>query len=328
MMPAESLERLGASFAALDAPARPQRMLVVANPYASTVSDRLKGLIVHALAGRYEVETVDTRAKHDAIGLAREAAREGYDIVVAFGGDGTVNEVANGLAGSRTSLTTLPGGRTNVFCRMLGIPNDIVDATEHLLRVADDPRPRLIDLPYLEDRAFTFSAGVGLDASVVERVDARPGLKRRYGPTFFTAVAVATFLRRYVTAPPRMVVALPDGTELPGVTALVQNGDPYTYFAARAIHMAQGARLDDGALAGVVLERSSPTVMPGVARRAFSSSASILGHRAVSGFGGVSSLEIRSADGGLLPVQVDGDFLGEVERARFRVEPKGLRVVA
>src|SRR3982750_1013140 len=114
-----------------------RRMLVIVNPYASTVSDRLKNLVVYALQGRYSVEAVDTEARQHATELCREAADEGYDVVVAFGGDGAVNEAANGLAGSETPLTALPGGSTNVFCRTLGIPNDVVDATEHLLGVAD-----------------------------------------------------------------------------------------------------------------------------------------------------------------------------------------------
>src|ERR671929_276966 len=114
-----------------------RRMLVIVNPYATTVSDRLKNLVVYALQGRYSVEAVDTQARSHATEICREAAEEGYDVVVAFGGDGTVNEAANGLAGSETPLSCLPGGATNVFCRMLGIPGDIVDATEHLLRIAD-----------------------------------------------------------------------------------------------------------------------------------------------------------------------------------------------
>src|SRR5450631_1980594 len=119
----------------LENPAAPsRRMLVIVNPYATTVSDRLKNLVVYALRGRYEVDAVDTEARDHATELCREAAQEGYDVVVAFGGDGTVNEVANGLAGSDTPLSCLPGGRTNVYCRMLGIPTDVVDATEHLLR--------------------------------------------------------------------------------------------------------------------------------------------------------------------------------------------------
>src|SRR3978361_1146167 len=117
-----------------------RRMLIVVNPYASTVADRLRTLVVAALKGRFEVDAVDTEARGHATELCREAAHEGYDVVVAFGGDGTVNEAANGLLGSPTPLTCLPGGATNVYCRMLGIPNDVVDATEHLLGLADDWR--------------------------------------------------------------------------------------------------------------------------------------------------------------------------------------------
>src|ERR1700684_2592945 len=112
-----------------------RRMLVIVNPYATTVSDRLKNLVVYALRGSYHVDAIDTEARDHATELCREAADAGYDVVVAFGGDGTVNEAANGLIGSSTALTCLPGGRANVYCRMLGIPVDVVDATEHLLRL-------------------------------------------------------------------------------------------------------------------------------------------------------------------------------------------------
>src|SRR4051795_4529685 len=77
-----------------------RRMLVIVNPYATTVSDRLKNLVVYALQGRYDVEAIDTQAKAHATELCREAADEDYDVVVAFGGDGTVNEAANGLVGT------------------------------------------------------------------------------------------------------------------------------------------------------------------------------------------------------------------------------------
>src|SRR2546421_564012 len=164
-------------------------MLVIVNPYATTVSDRLKNLVVYALRGRYEVEAIDTTERGHASALAREAAHEGYDVVVAFGGDGTVNEAANGLVGSPTPLTCLPGGATNVYTRLLGIPPEIVDATEHLLRVADDWRPRRVDLGAVNDRHFTFSSGLGLDASVVERVDSHPRLKARLGEHYFTWAA-------------------------------------------------------------------------------------------------------------------------------------------
>src|SRR5918911_1811850 len=156
-----------------------RRMLVIVNPYASTVSDRLRNLVVYALQARYQVEGVDTERRDHATQICREAASEGYDAVVAFGGDGTVNEAANGLIGSSAPLSCLPGGSTNVVCRTLGIPNDVVDATEHLLRMADDFSPRRIDTGRVNGRHFVFSAGIGLDASVAERVDAHPKLKAR-----------------------------------------------------------------------------------------------------------------------------------------------------
>src|SRR3954464_6604906 len=131
-------------------------MLVIVNPYATTVSDRLKNLVVYALQSRYAVESVDTEKRDHATQICREAASEGYDVAVAFGGDGTVNEAANGLFRSDTPLTALPGGSTNVWCRTLGIPNDVVDATEHLLRMADDFRPRRVDLGIANDRYFVF----------------------------------------------------------------------------------------------------------------------------------------------------------------------------
>src|SRR3954468_8877700 len=169
--PLDELERIG-DLLAQRAPSK--RMLVIVNPYATTVSDRLKNLVVYALRGRYEVDAIDTQHRDHATELSREAAHEGYDVVVAFGGDGTVNEAANGLAGSNVPLTCLPGGSTNVYCRVLGIPVEIVDATEHLLRMADDWQPRRVDLAFVNERFFTFSAGIGLDASVVRRVDAHP----------------------------------------------------------------------------------------------------------------------------------------------------------
>src|ERR1700739_43925 len=97
-------------------------MLVIVNPYASTVSDRLRHLVVYALQGRFEGDAVDTEARGRATALCREAAHEGYDVVVAFGGDGTVNEAANGLLGSPTPLCCLPGGSANVVREVLGLP--------------------------------------------------------------------------------------------------------------------------------------------------------------------------------------------------------------
>lgn len=304
-----------------------RRMLVIVNPYATTVSDRLTTLVVYALRGRYEVHAVDTEARGHATVLCREAAQEGYDVVVAFGGDGTVNEAANGLVGSDTPLCCLPGGRTNVYCRMLGIPTDVVDATEHLLGLANDWRPRRVDVGKVNERHFLFSAGVGLDASVVERVDAHPRLKARVGEYYYAWTATRTVHRHYMVHPPRLEADLGEQT-VPGVTAIVQNAEPYTYFGSRPVHMGEGATLDSGDLAGVVLQRAWPIDIPTVTWRALSKRGRLARHHQVHGFAGLESLRVRSADERPLPLQVDGDYIGTVAEADFSVRPGGMLVVA
>jgi len=302
-------------------------MLIIVNPYASTVSDRLKNLVVYALRAAYQVRAVETEARQHATALCRDAAREGYDVVVAFGGDGTVNEAANGLAGTRTPLTCLPGGRANVYCRLLGIPVDLVDATEQLLGLVDDWRPRPVDVGYANDRKFLFSAGVGLDASVVEQVDAHPRLKRRLGEWYYAATAVRTFNRRYLFHPPRVRAEL-GSEQADGVTVIVQNAATYTYFGERPVVMAEGAELDSGALAGVVLTRASPVDVPTLLWRALSRRARFVRHRQVRPFAGLRQLRVRSLDERPLPLQVDGDFIGEAAEVEFGVQPGGLLVVA
>jgi diacylglycerol kinase family enzyme len=323
--PLETLERL-ASDHGQGLPGSRQRMLVIVNPYATTVSDRLKNLVVYALRGRYEVEAIDTQGRGHATALCRAATGQGYDVVVAFGGDGTVNEAANGLAGSRTCLTCLPGGSTNVYCRMLGIPDDVVDATEHLLGLADQWSPRAVDLARVNDRYFTFASGIGLDASVVERVQAHPRLKARLGEYYFTYAAIVMFTRRYLIRPPRMTVEVA-GQRVRGVTVIVQNGSPYTYFNRRRIEVGDGANLRDGALAGGVLVRASPLDMPTIIWRAFSKRARLARHRHVHPYSGVEALSVESEDGQRLPLQVDGDYIGEVTTARYTVRPRALWVV-
>jgi diacylglycerol kinase family enzyme len=305
-----------------------KRMLVIVNPYATTVSDRLKNLVVYALQARFSVEAVDTQARAHATELCREAAEEGYDVVVAFGGDGTVNEAANGLVGSQTPLTCLPGGSTNVFCRTLGIPTDVVDATEHLLRMADDFRPRRVDTGTVNGRHFVFASGVGLDASVVERVDRHPWRKARFGPWYYTQAAISTFTRRYLVGAPRVRLEL-DGHSLDGVTVIVQNSDPFTYFGDRPIRICEGAGLDSGTLALAVLRRATPLELPTLIPRIFSARAStVQRHRQVEGVQGVVHARVVSLAEGGFPVEVDGDYIGRFDEVNYGVAPRALAVVA
>jgi diacylglycerol kinase family enzyme len=305
-----------------------KRMLVIVNPYATTVSDRLKNLVVYALESRYAVETVDTEERAHATELCREAAREGYDVVVAFGGDGTVNEAANGLAGSETPLTVLPGGSTNVWCRTLGIPNDVVDATEHLLSIADDFHPRRVDLGRVDERYFVFGSGVGLDASVVERVDAHPYRKARFGAWYYSYAAIATFSRHYLVQPPRVRLRA-DGREVEGVTVIVQNSDPLTYFRGRPIRVCEQAGLDTGTLSMAALTRATLLELPTLIPRLFTARARwVLGHRRIESLPAVERARVESVDGRSFPVELDGDFLGEFQSVDYQAAPRALVALA
>ena len=310
-----------------------KRMLIIVNPYATTVSDRLKNLVVYALQARYEVEAVDTEAAEHAIEIGREARNGGYDIVVAFGGDGTVNEVANGLAGTDVPVSVLPGGSTNVVARTLGIPNDVVDATEHLIGLADDFNPRKIDLGRCNGRQFVFACGVGLDATVVKRVDAHPRLKARARQWYYTWAAVTGFYRDYLRNPIRLEVEL-GGRRIEGVTVIAQNSDPFTYFANIPIRIVEGVGLDDGSLALAVLGRAAQRDMPTIAARVLSRRMHTAKHGQIEVFPEVTEATVRSIskdESGQvrpLPVQVDGDYLGELTEMTFSVQPRALTVVA
>jgi diacylglycerol kinase family enzyme len=310
-----------------------KRMLLIVNPYATTVSDRLKNLVVYALQGRYEVETVATEAQNHATEIGREVRDHGYDVVVGFGGDGTLNEIANGLAGTDVPVSVLPGGSTNVVCRTLGIPNDVVDATEHLLALVDEWAPRKIDLGVVDGRHFVFSCGVGIDATVVKRVDAHPRLKSRAGPYYYTWAAISAFYRQYMVKPVKLEVEI-DGKTTEGVTALAQNSDPFTYFASRPIRVCEGVEIDDGTLALGVLRRAAQRDMPTLIPRLFGERRPAARHRQITHFEDVKAASITSIsetkDGTLrpFPVQVDGDYIGERTHMDLKVEPGALSVIA
>jgi diacylglycerol kinase family enzyme len=311
-----------------------KRMLIIVNPYATTVSDRLRNLVVYALQGRFDVEAVSTEAQNHATEIGREARDGGYDVVVAFGGDGTLNEVANGLAGTDLPVAILPGGSTNVVCRTLGIPNDVVDATEHLLSLADDWQPRKIDLGKVDERHFVFACGVGIDATVVRRVDEHPKLKSKAGPYYYSWAGISGFYRKYLLNSVRVRVETDAGDPVEGVTAIVQNSDPLTYFASRPIRVCEGIAIDDGTLSIGVLKRAAQRDMPTLISRLLSGSRTAAGHRQVAHFddvmtGSISSIS-KQKDGSPrpFPLQVDGDYIGDRTRVELKAEPGALTIVA
>src|SRR5918996_828195 len=173
------------------------RLLLLVNTSASSVTPRSRVVIGKALAADHELTLAETSRRGHAARLAQGAAADGVEVVVVLGGDGTLNEAANGLAGTACALAPLPGGSTNVFARTIGLPNDPIEATGGLLDALARRSIRRVGLGSVNGRYFLFHTGVGFDAAVVEQVERRAGLKRRIGQAVFVYAAFATWFRHF-----------------------------------------------------------------------------------------------------------------------------------
>lgn len=286
---------------------------------------RAKVVIHKALTADHDVTLAETSRRGHAARLAQGAAATGTDVVVVLGGDGTLNEAANGLIGTSTALATLPGGSTNVFARTLGLPDDPVEATGALLEALARDSIRRVGLGSANNRYFLFHCGIGFDAAVVERVERRGELKRWAGHPLFIYAAVATWLRGYDRRAPHFRVVYPDGTSVDdGYFTLALNTNPYTYLGARPLDVAPDAGLDQPLT--VVTIRSL-----GVYRLGRLVVAALGGQR---GVGRIRKVHTRPAVTAAevvghrpFPYQVDGDFLGYVPRLHLRWDPEVLDLV-
>jgi diacylglycerol kinase family enzyme len=307
---------------------RESPLLLIVNARATGVSAERTALVAAVLDLRHRVEVAETDAAGHATELARAAADAGYPLVAVLGGDGSMNEAANGLAGTNTALACLPGGRTNVFARALGLPADPVEAAARLLVRERSPDVRRVDLGVMNERYFTFASGVGLSASLNKRVDRRPDLKSLLGPPFLAYSGLSALSNEYLGTPPHFRLSVA-GRLLEGITLVVQNADPLTYLGPRAIRVCEGAGLSTGTISLALLRRSLRRELPMVmARLASGNPRRVLGHRQVRGFSRVPDARVTPIDGRPLSVEVDGEYVGEVDTVRYGVAPGRLAVAA
>ncbi len=304
-----------------------RRMLLIVNPYASTVSHKLKNVVIYALQSRYDVETVETEDRNHATDICRRAIEHEHDIVVAFGGDGTANEVANGMTGTDIPVAFLPGGMTSVIARNIGMPMDTIDATEHLLTLADRWEPRKIDLGDANGRKFLFGAGVGIDAAIVKSCEARPAMKARFGQNFYFAVALRTVIGRYMMRKPSMTTTC-NGFERDAVVTIVQNSAPFTYFGERPLHICEQADVNSGSLSLAVLDRVNPFDFTPLFVRLLSRGSHVADNRHLHVIDEFQEATVRAKEGQRVPLQVDGDYVGEYAEIRFRPLPEALTIIA
>src|SRR5215468_6414781 len=225
----------------------PVRAMLIVNPHATSTTPLRRDVIARALASELDLTVVQTRYRGHAAHFSGEAARDGYDLVLTLGGDGTVNEAVNGLlrtrpptAGgpeTRPALATVPGGSANVFTRALGMPSDPVDATGRLLAALTGEGRRIIGVGLAQDRYFTINAGLGIDAEVVRAIE---GL-RADGQEASAGLYVWTAIRHFYGVTNRRQPAL--ALELNGrpaarrlFFAIVSNAAPWTYLGSRPVN--------------------------------------------------------------------------------------------
>lgn len=313
------------------------RALLIVNPNATATTPAGRDLVAHALASRLKLEVAHTTHRGHAAELARRAALEGLSHVVIHGGDGTVNETVNGLLGApqpgsmqqlplgRTpTVCVVPGGSANVFARSLGIHPDPVEATNQLLDLLAARQTRRIGLGHCDNRWFCFTAGMGVDAKVVDAMETARKAGNRATAARYVRTAVKTFLRD-ARSPAQLTVAVPGLEPVEGVHyAFVSNTSPWTYLNAREVVTNPGTSFDGGL--GLFAMRSMGAVTSLRLTRQLLSPSAAPKNKNLVRLDDIESVRIHSA--APIGFQIDGDYLGLRSDVEFTAVPDMLDVVA
>lgn len=335
------------------------RGLLVVNPAATTTTERVRDVLVSALSSDLSVETVVTKGRGHAAELGQRAVETGIDVVISLGGDGTVNEVANGLLydGPKPGMPALgvvPGGSTNVFARALGYSASPVEATGELLAHLREGRTRSVGLGHArwadESRWFTFCAGSGMDAEVVGRVEQRRTGGKPNSAGLFLRSGIARYASGFGHRPKVNVdvvhATTPDtdatGTEAEAVdeaaataagdrrqadrgyeAVIVCNTVPWTYLGSRPVRACPEASFDTG-LDLLAMRRVR---LAGLVRL---TTQMLSGDRGPHGGNVLLTHDLATirltADPGA-PFQMDGEYLGEPPEVELTAHPRALRVI-
>lgn len=301
------------------------RILLLTNSAASSVTARRSVVIASRIAAEHQCETVETNRRGHAIRLCRDAARRGVEVVVVLGGDGTLNEAANGLVGTSCALAPLPGGSTNVFSRTLGLSDDPAEAADAVLAALRADKVRRIGLGEVNGRYFLFHTGVGWDAMVVREVERHGTWKRFASHPLFIWAGLRTWTIGWDRKNPHFEVRTADDAEaVSSFFTLVMNSNPYTFVGNRPFHVTDDAALDRPLVAASLTTMKSRPFLGVMAA-------------SLSGRGGLSELPQISLRRDLdelwiesrqpIPYQVDGDDMGDTTSLRFRHHPESLALV-
>lgn len=300
-----------------------KRALLVSNPVASGVTPRVERDVLAALRSYCVPELVHTERPLHAAGLARSGADDGFDAVIVMGGDGTMNEVLNGV-GARIPLGVLPCGGTSVLARAMGLSREPTAAASQVGRALAEGRERHLRLGLMNGRRFAFAAGVGFDADVVRRVDAAGRARGRRPGDLYYAVQVGRVVAQGRYRRARATLRTADRTERVSFV-IAANVHPWSYVGSRPLLAAPLADADAGLdlLAPHALKRRDVPrlaryllVDGGHARRA---------DPRIVYVHDVAEAVVECDEP--LPGEVDGDDVGDVTRVELGVDDEGARLL-
>jgi len=291
---------------------------LVANPFASRVNEESHARVRTELEKVCDLAVVLTEHRGHATELVTEACRRGVDAVVVFSGDGGFNEALNGLEGD-VPIGFLPGGGTSVLPRALGVPPDPVAAAAQIAGALTSQRTRRISLGRVNGRRFSFSAGVGIDAEAVRRVNemGRAEDGKRPGDLAFARAIVGSIAASRGHVDPALELAGHGRAAF----AFIANGSPYSYAKKVPVQLVPDADFELGLdfVAPVRIRRRSLL---------WTSYALLRGHPRAAKFlvgHDLDRIEIRCDRP--LPLQVDGEDLGDIDKAVFEAERSAVSVL-
>jgi diacylglycerol kinase family enzyme len=292
------------------------------------MTGRDAGLVVRALGSRLDLDTKQTQYRGHAGQLAAASAAQGYDLVVTFSGDGTVNEVVNGLmqAGDqRPALAPIPGGGANVFARTLGLPADAGGAVQRILSAVADGTRRKIGLGLAGDRYFTFSAGLGLDAEVIADIERQRARGRRAS----VAAYLRTAVRRYYGTDrrrPALTLRTPGEAPVSGLfMGVVTNSSPWTYLGSHPVRPAH-ADFSSGLDLFALRRMRTLSTLAALGQMMQTDNKELPSGRDIVSAAALAELAFEADRP--MAFHIDGEYLGERETVAFRFVPDAVCVVA
>ncbi len=311
------------------------RGILIVNPNATSMSGTVCDLAVRSLAGLVDVRVERTRYRGHARELAEAA---GGELVIVLGGDGSINEVVNGVMSQHGSgadgpgasepplIAVIPGGGGNVFAQAMGLPTDAAAAIRRVTEVIAAQSYRTIGLGLAGDRYFTFTAGLGMDAEVVREVDLLRARGRRESASLFLRTMVRHYYRGMDRRSPALTLerdGQPPVTDL--FLTIITNRSPWTYFRSRPVLPVPQPDFNSGLDVLAMRQVRLSTIFYLVSQMLW------VRHRPprardVLSVHGADSLTVRSARP--IAFQVDGEYLGEIEAIKFQFVPRALRVAA